>query len=133
MKYSEELDGFYIQIEVEDWAERNQKQLKHIQNGSLKKETNKNRAVKEKNMFKNYATINMHGVSKIANSHIFEIRIMWIMFLTICGILFAYMTSQSLAKYLQYEVTTKIRTIYQESALFPAGMQIFSEKHSKFF
>lgn len=61
----------------------------------------------------------IHGIPSIIRTKRNRIRILWILFFLASFALCSYLVIQSILDYLKYEVTTKIRTIYEFPGKFP--------------
>ena len=85
---------------------------------ALRKELRKRFLIKQI-IFEVFSKSTMHGVAKIYNSKNSSIKCMWIIFLFTNISLFTTMALLSLFNYKKYDVTTKIRTIYERPTLFP--------------
>jgi hypothetical protein len=62
----------------------------------------------------------MHGLSNVINSKSLILKIMWLTFLILCIIYFTKFSLDSVADYLDYDVTTKIRRVYESPTIFPS-------------
>ena len=67
----------------------------------------------------------MHGVKNIANSKLWLIKTIWIIFLIVNILLFSKMAFLSILNYSKNEVTTKIRTVHERPTLFPMASSFF--------
>ena len=62
----------------------------------------------------------MHGLSNVINSKSLILKIMWLTFLILCITFFTKFSLDSIADYLDYDVTTKIRRVYESPTIFPS-------------
>ncbi len=135
MEESNQSDGVNISIEFEKIVNN---ELNETNNENGKQTIKKFRKSKDTiNRRKNISLVKKiiievfsksttwHGVQKIFQSKVLILRIMWILFLFLSSLLFGTMTLFSKLDYSKFEVTTKIRTIYERPTLFPTVTVIF--------
>ena len=134
MEESNQSDGVNISIEFEkivdiELNETNNENGKQAINKFRKsKDTinrRKNISLVKKIIIEVFSKSTTHGVQKIFQSKVLILRIMWILFLFLSSLLFGTMTLFSKLDYSKFEVTTKIRTIYERPTLFPTVFVIF--------
>ena len=61
----------------------------------------------------------MHGLPNVINSQSLVLKLMWLAFLIASIGFFTKFSYNSVANFLNYEVTTKIRRVYESPTVFP--------------
>ena len=61
----------------------------------------------------------MHGLSKTIKSKSWTLKLMWLVTLTLSICFFTKLSANSVSNFLSYEVTTKIRRVYESPTIFP--------------
>jgi hypothetical protein len=134
MEESNQSDGVNISIEFEKIVDNelnetnNENGKQAITKFRKSKDTinrRKNISLVKKIIIEVFSKSTTHGLAKIFQSKVLILRIMWILFLFLSSLLFGTMTLFSKLDYSKFEVTTKIRTIYERPTLFPTVSLIF--------
>jgi hypothetical protein len=138
MEESNESDGVNISIEFEKivesisnnklnetYNENGKQNIKKIRKSKDINSRKRNVSLVKKIIIEVFSKSTTHGVQKIIQSKVLILRIMWILFLFLSSLLFGTMTLFSKLDYSKFEVTTKIRTIYERPTLFPTVTVVF--------
>lgn len=117
-------EGIHISIEFEkvklnEENVQNEKQTIKINNSREEENGIKTMSLVKNIIIEVFSKSTMHGVSKIFQSKVFYLKIMWILFLLISILFFGVMSLFSRLDYIRFEVTTKIRTVYERPTFFP--------------
>lgn len=105
-------------LKAHDQTKKQSKESNQIQTNHVNKITKKRSLIKQ-TIFEVFSKSTMHGVAKIFNSKHYYIKLMWIIFLATSSGFFITMALLSVFNYKKYDVTTKVRTIYERPILFP--------------